>query len=124
MKDGKYVVLCVDDDPNILSFLKVVLESAGYLTETAESAEDGLKVYRNVDPDLVIVDLMMEEIVAGVGFIQELKRLGNVAPIYILSGMGNELAGTPGFAELGLAGVFQKPVTAEQILSVVQTKLG
>lgn len=124
MKDGKHVILCVDDDPDILSFLGVVLESAGYLTVKAESAEEGLKRYRETDPDLVIVDMMMEEVVAGVGFIKELNALGNAAPIYIFSAVGDDFAEAPGYEELGLAGVFQKPVTSEQLLSVVRSKLG
>ena len=77
MRNGQHVILCIDDDPDILESLRVVLEANGYAVETAPSAETGLQVYREALPDLIIVDLMMEEIDAGTNFVKELKALGN-----------------------------------------------
>ena len=62
MKNGKYLILCVDDDNDILEALRLRLEKAGYLTATALSAEEGLKRFKETQPDLIIADLMMEEI--------------------------------------------------------------
>ena len=45
----------------------------GYAMLEALSAEEGLKVFRREKPDLVLVDLMMEEVDAGTSFIKELK---------------------------------------------------
>lgn len=123
MQDGKHVILCIDDDPDICTFLKTVLDGNGYVGVTAASAEEGLKVYKEVGPDLVIVDLMMEEIDAGTTFVKELRLLGNTAPIYMLSSVGDEFSMEADYAAAGLAGVFQKPVTADRLLSVVETAL-
>jgi DNA-binding response OmpR family regulator len=123
MQDGKQVILCIDDDPDILSFLEIVLEAAGYVYAGASSAEEGLKVYKEVDPDLVIVDLMMEEVDAGTSFARELQILQNRAPVFMLSSVGDNLNMTTDYTSLGLAGVFQKPLSKETLLAVLKTKL-
>ena len=123
MKDGKYVILCVDDDPDILSFLKIVLEAEGYAFAGAASAEEGLELYKEVEPDLLIVDLMMEEVDAGTNFAKELRLLANQAPVYMLSSVGDNLNITVDYSALGLAGVFQKPLSKETLLAVLRSVL-
>ena len=123
MQDGKYVILCIDDDTDILSFLEIVLEAEGYVFAGAGSAEEGLRVYKEVDPDLIIVDLMMEEVDAGTGFARELKILQNRAPVFMLSSVGDNLNMTTDYTSLGLAGVFQKPLSKETLLAVLKAKL-
>ena len=101
MKDGKHVILCIDDDKDILDSLRIILEKNGYIMVEAESAEEGLKVYKDKSPDFVLVDLMMESIDAGKNFVKELKLLNNKAPIYMLSSVGDSLASNVDFSELG-----------------------
>ena len=124
MQDGKHVILCVDDDPDILSFLRIVLEAEGYVMAEAPSAEEGLKVYKEIDPDLLIVDLMMEEVDAGTSFVKELKVLGNDKPIYLLSSTGDNLNSMIDYNALGLTGIFQKPIAKDKLLGVLKAKLG
>ncbi|MCP4544909.1 MAG: response regulator [bacterium] len=124
MQDGKHVILCIDDDPDILSFLKIVLEAENFVMFEAASAEEGLKVYKDANPDLIIVDLMMEEVDAGTSFVKEMKVLGNEVPIYMLSSTGDNLNRMVDYNELGLAGIFQKPIAKDKLLSVIKTKLG
>jgi two-component system nitrogen regulation response regulator NtrX len=123
MQDEKHVILVVDDDPDIRYALKVVLEGNGYVVAEAATAEDGLRVYKKSQPDLIILDLMMEEVDAGVAFVKELKVLGNEAPIYMLSSVGDNLHMSTDYTELGLAGVFQKPLDNNTLLSILATKL-
>ena len=123
MQDGKHVILCVDDDEDIRFCLKKVIEANGYAFAEASSAEEGLGTYKTVKPDLVIVDLMMEEVDAGTNFVKELKLIGNTSPIYMLSSVGDNLAATIDFTELGLSGVLQKPIDNESLLAILQAKL-
>jgi two-component system nitrogen regulation response regulator NtrX len=123
MQDEKHVILVVDDDPDIRYALKVVLEGNGYVVAEAATAEQGLRVYKDSQPDLIILDLMMEEVDAGVAFVKELRVLGNQAPIYLLSSIGDDLTMSTDYAELGLAGVFQKPLDNNTLLSILATKL-
>lgn len=123
MPDDKPLVLCIDDDPDILEFLEIVLEADGFEFAGADTAEEGLRVYKDRQPDVVIVDLMMEEVDAGAGFAREMKLLGNEAPIFMLSSVGDSLSMTTDYSELGLSGVFQKPLTKEHLLTVLKMSL-
>jgi len=123
MQDGKHVILCVDDDPDILECLQLVLEANGYMVTLAQSGEEALKRYKECQPDLIIWDLMMEGIDAGTSFVTKLKAEGNTAPVYILSSIGDNLNLNINFSELGLSGVFQKPINNDMLLSVLKSKL-
>ncbi len=123
MENGKKVILCVDDDPDVRLALQTILEANDYAFVEAATAEDGLKVYKESNPDLVIVDLMMEEVDAGTNMVKELKAINNTAPVYMLSSVGDNLNMTADYASLGLAGVFQKPIDGENLLSILSTRL-
>jgi len=101
-----------------------VLEANGYVVESANTAEAGLKAYKANPADLIIVDLMMEEVDAGTHLVKELKLLGSTAPIYMLSSVGDNLSITTDYSGLGLSGVLQKPVDDQQLLSILSAKLG
>ena len=123
MSDASPLILCIDDDPDILSFLQIVLEAEGYRYAGAATGEEGLRVYKQVHPDLIIVDLMMEEVDTGTGFVKELQLLGNEAPVFLLSSVGDNLISTIDYSALGLAGVFQKPLAKQHLLAVLKAKL-
>lgn len=123
MQDGKFVILYIDDDQDFLDAVRTILESAGYIMVEAQSAEAGLKVYKESKPDFVIVDLMMEEVDAGTTFVKELRAMGNKAPIYMLSSVGDSLSTSTDYTALGLNGVFQKPIDPNTLLSVLKAKL-
>lgn len=123
MKEGKFVVLCIDDDQDLLDSIRIVLESKGYLVQTADSAEAGLKCYKSAQPDLVIVDLMMEEADSGITFVRKIKALGATPPIYLLSSVGDALTRNADFNELGLTDVLQKPIIPDVLLKAIGPKL-
>ncbi len=123
MKNGKHVILCIDDDQDFLDTIRLVLETSGYLMEEAISAEMGLKKYKETKPDLIIVDLMMEEIDSGTRFVKELRLLANTAPVYLLSSTGDQFFMAIDYTELGLDGIFQKPIQPDILLSTLREKL-
>jgi two-component system, OmpR family, response regulator ChvI len=123
MQDGKHVILCIDDDPDLLFSLKVVLESNGYIVHCALNAKEAIKSFRDNPPDVLIVDLMMEEIDTGMRLVQDIHSLGNKSPLYLLSSSGDYLHGMTDLSELGVTGIFQKPISPEFLLSLLRTKL-
>ena len=123
MKGGKYQILCVDDDQDILQTLKMVLEKNGYEMLEASSAEEGYRKYKESQPDFVLVDLMMEQIDSGTSLVTKIKALGNKAPLYMLSSMGDELSQTTSVDTLGLDGVFQKPIDPKALLATLKARL-
>jgi two-component system, OmpR family, response regulator len=123
MGEDRPVILYVDDDQDCLDGIRIVLEAAGYEMVEAQSGEEGLKVYETRKPDLIIVDLMMEEVDSGTAFVRDLKVLGSDVPVYMLSSVGDNLSMTTDYSALGLSGVFQKPIHTGTLLAVLNAKL-
>ena len=124
MSEHEPLVLYVDDDPDYREVMRRIIESGGYAMAEAATAEQGVEVYKQRRPDLVIVDLMMEEVDSGTAFVKELRLLGNQAPVYMLSSVGESMSLTADHMALGLAGIFQKPVDREALLGVLEARLG
>lgn len=123
MSAEKPRILCVDDDPDLLSYLRTVLEAEGYEFSGAGSAEEGLRKFKEQTPDLIILDLMMEEVDAGTRFVKDLRLLGGDVPIFMLSSVGDSLNMTTDYTLLGLAGIFQKPIDRAILLQVLEATL-
>ncbi|OGV48415.1 MAG: hypothetical protein A2X49_06955 [Lentisphaerae bacterium GWF2_52_8] len=123
MRDNKYVILYVDDDQDMLESVRAILEANGYIMEEAQTAELGLKKYKQCQPDLILVDLMMEEVDSGTNFAKELRFLNNNIPVYMLSSVGDSLNQQTSYSALGLAGIFQKPISPEKLLKTLKAKL-
>jgi two-component system, chemotaxis family, chemotaxis protein CheY len=124
MRKGKPVILCIDDDDDVLTTLRIVLERHNYAVMDASTAEDGLKKFKEEAPDLIIVDLMMEEVDAGTNFVKEVRAAGSQVPIFMLSSVGDQLNLSADYSALGLSGVFQKPVNPDVLLKTLKTRLG
>ena len=123
MPERQKVILAIDDDSDLLDVLRLVLEGNGYSMVAAQSGEEGLRRYKETKPDLIIVDLMMEEVDSGAACVKELQALGNSAPIYMLSSVGDSLHMSTDYSELGLTGIFQKPIDSNTLLTTLRTKL-
>ncbi len=54
-------ILAIDDEPDVLSFLQLVLEKSGYQAVTAPNGTEGLIRAHVEQPDLILLDIMMEE---------------------------------------------------------------
>lgn len=59
MQRGKKTILVVDDDPDILDFLRVILEDEGYCVLTTEKAEDVEQLLAGSLPDLILLDVLL-----------------------------------------------------------------
>src|SRR5687767_4244684 len=67
------LILAVDDTPENLEILSVRLEANGYLVETAADGEEGLRRARALEPDLILLDVMMPKL-DGIEVVRELKQ--------------------------------------------------
>lgn len=124
MSEEKRTVLYVEDDPDYREAVRAMLESGGYEVLEAASAEEGLVLFREHHPDVALVDMMMEEVDAGVNLVRELRAEGEDTAVFLLTSLGDALTMTKDFTELGLAGVLQKPIRAETLLSLLRSKTG
>jgi CheY-like chemotaxis protein len=123
-------VLIIDDDPDIVEAMKVVLESKNYEVTIAKSGEEGLKKARQDKPDLIILDVMMESTDKGFEVARNLKNDENHKDIPILmltaikekTGLGFEKeAGDPDW--LPVDGYCEKPLKPEELILKVENLL-
>jgi len=82
-------VLIVDDDPDIVDSLTLVLNQEGFETVSATSREAAMASVEQDRPDLIILDVMMEQPDDGFVVAQDLRRQGIKTPIVILSSIGH-----------------------------------
>ena len=82
------VLLCIDDNEDVLECEKLFLESFGYTVVTAPSGGKGLELAAVYPVDVVIVDYFMPEM-NGEEFVVEMRKLRPETPIIMLSGEVN-----------------------------------
>ena len=58
-------ILIIDDDPDIVMTVRMVLENAGHQVLDAENGKAGVKLLREDKPDLIILDVMMDTATEG-----------------------------------------------------------
>lgn len=86
-----YKVLVIDDDPDMVEAIRIVLERDGYAVESASNVSDGWTRLVEGRPDLLILDVMMEEPDEGLMFARRVRREGNPLPILMLTSVNRAL---------------------------------
>ena len=81
-------ILIVDDDPDITFATGLFLKKAQHEVLTASNRADGMKAIEEGNPDLIILDVMMEQADDGIAMAQELRRQGCEIPILMLTSVG------------------------------------
>ncbi len=81
------LILFVDDDPDIVEAGSIVLESAGHTVVAAHNREDGMAAVRSKNPDLLILDVMMQEPDDGIAMAVDLQKAGFKKPILMLTSL-------------------------------------
>jgi len=116
-------ILVVDDDENILSLERTILEQKGFEVTTADGGEQALKLLKQEAFDLVLLDVMMPD---KDGFevcrlIKQDARTSTI-PVIFLTAKGGGEALAEGF-ESGAVMYINKPFTANKLLTIVNAML-
>jgi len=82
-------ILIVDDDPDIVEASTLFLEREGYEIASAYNRRDGMKLVESFGPDLLILDVMMEQPDDGFAMAQDLRRQGRKLPILMLTSVAS-----------------------------------
>ncbi len=120
---GQKTILIIDDDADLRAAMRIVLEATGFSVGEAAEGEEGLKIVKRIKPDAIIVDLMMETIDAGSKLSTQLKEEGFTGPIYLLSSAGDTVRYNIDTQELGLSGIFQKPIDHKVLINTLKKQL-
>jgi DNA-binding response OmpR family regulator len=84
-------ILLVDDEEQLRSMLRVVLEEAGHVVQEASDGQKALESFKNQQPDVVVTDLVMPN-KEGIETILELRRIRRDVRIIAMSGGGRNNA--------------------------------
>lgn len=113
-------VLVVDDDPEIVSFIRRGLAFEGYSVETAADGSEALEKVRDREPDLVVLDIMMP----GIDGLEVSKRLrqGSGVPILMLTAKASVTDKVAGL-DSGADDYLVKPFSFDEFLARVRALL-
>lgn len=116
-------ILVVDDEPDILSILKYNLEKNEYTTTCVKSGESALKVAREQQPDLILLDLMLPGI-NGLDVCRIIRQDPAIVhiPIIMLTAKGTEADIVTGL-ELGADDYVTKPFSPKELVARVGSVL-
>jgi DNA-binding response OmpR family regulator len=113
-------ILVVEDEPSLQETLVYNLERQGYSVETASDGQAALEVARNLQPDLVVLDLMLP-ILDGFEVCRIIRQESNV-PILILTARDDEIDRVIGL-EMGADDYLTKPFSMREFLARVKAQL-
>lgn len=122
-------ILVVDDDRDFVEAVRTLLSHAGYDVLAAHDGRAGVARAREARPDLILVDIMMDERTEGFFAVQELRRAPELAgtPILVVSALYDrvpEFQVPPDRSWLPHDGFLAKPVAPETLLARVRQALG
>jgi DNA-binding response OmpR family regulator len=117
-------ILVIDSDPHARAALRIALEGAGFSVGEAASGQEGERTALRVKPDAILADLMMGAQESNGTVSERLKAGGSTIPCYIVSTAGEALMGSVGLHELGVEGVFLKPVDSAIVIQTLKGRLG
>ena len=121
--EGKPRILIVDDEPDLLTVLRLGLEAEGFDVVQASDGEQGLAMARELMPDLLVLDLMLPRM-DGYKVCRALKfdeRYRHI-PIFILSARSGETDRRLAL-ELGADEVHTKPYDMRDLVMRIRTRL-
>ena len=113
-------ILIIDDEPQITRVLRAALSAQGYDVRTANEPEEGLQVFRDWTPDLVVTDLMMPGM-SGVEVTRAIRSKG-LTPVLILSVRDHERSKVEAL-DSGADDYVTKPFGIQELLARVRAHL-
>ena len=116
---GRTKILCIDDDRTSLSLIEMLLVKSGFDVITADSGEKGLQAARAVNPDLILLDVMMPgmdgyEVCSK---LQEKERTAYI-PVVFVTALKEDQDKTKAFT-VGAVDYITKPIQKNVLLSKV-----
>jgi twitching motility two-component system response regulator PilH len=117
------LILIVDDSPTEVHVMKRALERGGYTTAVAGDGQEGVRMAREIHPDLIFMDIVMP----GMNGYQATRTLVNdpdtrAIPIVMVSSKGQETDRIWGLRQ-GAVDYMVKPVSPDQLVEKAQATL-
>jgi len=117
-------ILCIEDEPEMIELVRLILSRAGYEVLGAESGPEALERLREEKVDLILLDLMMPEM-DGWEVYQRLKAENHTRdiPVIIVTAKAQRIDRVLGLYIVGVDDYITKPFSPKQLLTSVQNIL-
>jgi two-component system nitrogen regulation response regulator NtrX len=119
---SKSLILVVDDEEDIRSSLRMILEYEGMEMVEAASGPEGLERVASYDPDVVLLDIKMPRM-DGLEVLSTLVERETRAPVVMISGHGTVSTAVEA-TRLGAFDFMEKPLERDRVLLVIRNALG
>ena len=118
--DNKYKILVVDDDSDSRYMLRFLLEKEQHQVFEATDGKQGLKIFSEIKPDIVITDIVMPE-KDGISLIKELREIDHSLPVIAITsdihGRANEFLKLS--KQVGATTVLEKPIAHDNLATAL-----
>ena len=114
------MILLAEDEPSVAEVVSLYLRRAGYKVTIAEDGAAALDVLARVEPELVVLDLMLP-VIDGLEITRRIRARGDT-PIIMLTARGSEADRVAGL-ELGADDYVVKPFSPQELVSRVRAVL-
>ncbi|MDP4174216.1 MAG: response regulator [Bacteroidota bacterium] len=115
------LIAIIDDDPDILDASSLVLKSKGYEIITATNPNDGYDIVKLHNPDLIILDVMMDEPDDGFFLAQKFRKENIHTPIIMYTSVSKAVGMDFGANEMVPVDDFvEKPITPDELIKKVE----
>jgi DNA-binding response OmpR family regulator len=120
MSDQQKHILCIDDEPDMLELLTIILKRTGVKVSGANNGLDGLRMIDELKPDLVILDLMMP-IMGGWEVYQQIKADENIRhiPVIIVTAKAQQVDRVLGIHIAKVEDYITKPFSPSELVASV-----
>lgn len=118
------LIAVIDDDADILDASTLVLEASGHEVITATNPDDGFEIVKKRVPDLIILDVMMNEPDDGFVLAQKFRKEKIKTPIIMYTSISKAIGLDYGINELVPVDEFvEKPISPSELVSKVEKLL-
>ncbi|MEY3094887.1 MAG: DNA-binding response regulator [Actinobacteria bacterium] len=114
-------VLVVDDDQDLAEMLGIVLNGAGIEVDLVSNGDEAVDVFRNNQPDLVLLDIMLPGL-DGITVCREIRKESTRVPIVMLTAKGDTHDIVKGL-EAGADDYMVKPFKPSELVARIRTRL-
>ena len=118
--ENRYKVWIADDDAHISELIALYMEKEGYETLEAHTGREAIESFKEHDPDIVLLDIMMPD-TDGYQVCREIRQMGQT-PIIMISAKGETFDKVLGL-ELGADDYIVKPFDSKELIARVKSVL-
>ena len=124
-EENKKKVVCVEDEPEIIDLIRLILGRKGYDLTGATGGQEGLDTIRRVKPDLVLLDLMMPDM-DGWEVYQQMKADPDLKdiPVIVVTAKAQSIDKILGLHIAKVDDYVTKPFGPQELLQSVERVLG